>query len=97
MVRSLGVGVGEDLGEGGGIILVWVCEPVFFNFETNPNHIPAGAKKKKEFFDWKAAGRPDDKEDHTVINKKNTTIFLRQLCRCEISHKTLEERQVIMD
>ena len=53
--------------------------------------------KKNAFFDWKAAGRPDDKEHHTVINKKNTTILLRQLCRREISHKTLEERQVIMD
>ena len=53
--------------------------------------------KKKAFFDWKATGRPDDKEHHTVINKKNTTILLRQLCRREISHKTLEERHVIMD
>ena len=62
-----------------------------------PEIMSAVGAKKKAFFDWKAAGRPDDKEHHTVINKKNTTILLRQLCRREISHKTLEERQVIMD
>ena len=62
-----------------------------------PEIMSAVGAKKMAFFDWKAAGRPDDKEHHTVINKKNTTILLRQLCRREISHKTLEERQVIMD
>ena len=86
--------MGEDLG--GGVILVWVCEPVFLISKQTPI-IYLQVQRKKAFFDWKAAGRPDDKEDHTVINKKNTTIFLRQLCRCEISYKTLEERQVIMD
>ena len=54
-------------------------------------------QRKKAFFDQKAAGRPDDKEHHTVINKKNTAILLKQLCRREISHTTLEERQVIID
>ena len=32
-----------------------------------------------------------------MIDKKHTTILLRQICRREVSHKALEERQVIMD
>ena len=53
--------------------------------------------KKKAFFEWKAAGRPDNKENQTVINKKKTTSLLRQVCRREVSNKLLEERQVVMD
>ena len=53
--------------------------------------------KKKAFFAWKSAGRPQNKTDRTVINKKQTTILLRQVCRREISNKMIEERQSIMD
>lgn len=53
--------------------------------------------KKKAFFEWKKAGRPEDKDNQAVINKKQTTILLRQICRREVSKKACEERQEIMD
>ena len=38
--------------------------------------------KKKAFFELKAAGRPDNKENQTVINNnKKTASLLRQVCR----------------
>ena len=55
------------------------------------------AAKKEAFYKWKMAGRPEHKENQTVINKKKTTSMLRQLCRREMSQKSIVERQVIME
>ena len=53
--------------------------------------------KKKEYYEWKCVGRPDDRTNSTVINKKHTTKLLRQVCRIEHSNDSINQRQAILD
>lgn len=53
--------------------------------------------KKKAFLEWKQAGRSSNKDHVTVVNKKQTTKMLRQVCRVECSNEFNEQRQAILD
>ncbi len=53
--------------------------------------------KKEAFYAWKCGGKPTDKTNGLVVNKKNTTKNLRKICRLEHSEVKRKERQEILD
>ena len=53
--------------------------------------------KKKAFYEWKKANRPDNLQNTWLINKKLTTSYLRKLCRIEAAKSKEETRQTILD
>ena len=53
--------------------------------------------KKKAFYEWKKANRPDNPQNTWLINKKLTTSYLRKLCRIEAAKSKEETRQTILD
>ena len=53
--------------------------------------------KKKVFWEWKQADRPNSKEHWLVINRKVTTTNLRKLCRIESACQRQTIRQEILD
>ena len=62
-----------------------------------PDILKAVEAKKGAYYSWKQAGRPNDSSDQTVINKKLTTISLRQAIRFEHNNKQVQIRQEILE
>ena len=63
----------------------------------SPDILKAVDAKKGAFCAWKQAGRPNDSSDQTVINKKLTTVSLRQAIRFEHYNKQVQIRQEILE
>ena len=62
-----------------------------------PDIQKAVEEKKRAFYEWKQAGRPKNGTDQMVLNKKLTTIALRQAIRFEYNNKQVQIRQEILD
>ena len=53
--------------------------------------------KKAAFYQWKAAGRPNDEGNQLLVQKTATTKSLRQICRRENAHQYMQDKQEILD
>ena len=53
--------------------------------------------KKAAFYQWKAAGRPNDEGNQLLVQKTATTKSLRQICRRENVHQYMQDKQEILN
>ena len=62
-----------------------------------PDIQKAVEEKKRAFYELKQAGRPKNGTDQMVLNKKLTTIALRQAIRFKYNNKQVQIRQEILE
>ena len=53
--------------------------------------------KKAAFYQWKAAGRPNDEDNQLLVQKTATTKSLRQICSRENAHQYMQDKQEILN
>ncbi|MEW8547953.1 MAG: reverse transcriptase family protein, partial [Candidatus Thiodiazotropha sp.] len=63
----------------------------------SPEIKTAISEKKKTFYVWKSAGKPQDINNPLLIDKKRATKVLRRLCRKENANQYIKDKQEIMD